>query len=102
MMNGAGGRDPMSGRPSFDPSSETAHKVSQARSAAHVEARLEEARLILTGRLEACLAGHGYRRFRLTREQARALARLPLGAPERQAYLFSLASDPRVLAAQGE
>jgi hypothetical protein len=102
MINGAGGLAPATGRPSFDPSSETALRVSQARAAARVDQRIAEARDILEARLELCLAERGYHRFRLTSEQRRRLDRYPVRAPERQTYLHGLASDPRILAAQSE
>ena len=101
MINGAGGTSPVAGRPSFDPSSETYLRVARARNAAQVDRHVAEARDIIEGRLETCLAGRGYHRFRLTREQRRRLDHFPERAPERQAYLHSLASDPRILAAQG-
>ena len=100
MINGAGGTSPTAGRPSFDPSSETYLRVAHAQNAAQVDRHIGEAREILEARLEQCLAGRGYQRFRLTREQRRRLDRLPERAPERQAYLHSLASDPQILAAQ--
>ena len=101
MINGAGGTSPVAGRPSFDPSSETYLRVARARHAAQVDRHIEEAREILAARLEQCLAGRGYRRFRLTREQRRRLDQYPERAPARQAYLHSLAIDPQILAAQG-
>jgi len=101
MINGAGGTSPTAGRPSFNPSGETALRVARAQSAAQVDRHVGEARAILEARLDLCLAGRGYQRFRLTREQRRRLDRLPERAPERQAYLHSLASDPQILAAQG-
>lgn len=102
MINGAGGLAPMAGIPSFDPSSDTAQRVSRARRAAHVERRIAEARDIMEARLEQCLARRGYHRFRLTQEQRQRLDRLPRRALERQTYLHSLASDPQILAAQSE
>jgi hypothetical protein len=55
---------------------------------------------ILETALERCLARHGYRKFKLTGEQRRKLAKLPLGSDARHAYLHSLASDPEVLERQ--
>ena len=101
MNNGAHGVAPGSSRPPFEVGSDTALRVGQERNAAQVERRVAEAREILEARLERCLADRGYHRFRLTREQRRRLDRLPERAPERQAYLHSLASDPQILAAQG-
>jgi hypothetical protein len=56
----------------------------------------------LQRRLDHCLAGRGYHRFRLTDDQRSRLRHFPERAAERQSYLHSLASDPRVLAAQSE
>jgi hypothetical protein len=102
MINGAGGLAPMAGRPSFDPSSETALRVGEARTVARIERQLQQARDIMAARLESCLANRGYRRFHLNAAQRRQLDRLPARAPERQAYLHRLASDPQILAAQSE
>jgi hypothetical protein len=55
---------------------------------------------ILHTALDRCLAARGYREFRLTRDQRRRLAHLPLGSDARHSYLHSLASDPDVLARQ--
>ena len=49
----------------------------------------------------ACLRERGYRQFRLTDDQRRQLRRLRHGTDERRAFLHSLASNPRVLEAQG-
>jgi hypothetical protein len=50
--------------------------------------------------VDACLSERGYHRFRLTAGQMATLRRLPQRSPERQAFLHSLGSDGRVLAAQ--
>jgi hypothetical protein len=42
----------------------------------------------------------GYVRFRLTEDQRVALARLDKGSEERREFLYRLASNPDVLAAQ--
>ncbi len=55
---------------------------------------------IMLEKIEQCLATRGYRKFALTTEQRHRLAHLPIGKPERHAYLYSLASDPAVLQAQ--
>jgi len=39
-------------------------------------------------------------KFQLTRAQARRLKKLEAGSLERRAYLYRLASDPKVLEAQ--
>ncbi|MBJ6123537.1 hypothetical protein [Sphingomonas mollis] len=49
---------------------------------------------------ERCLTRLGYRRFVLTRDQARALHRLQPGTAARHAYLHTLASDATILTAQ--
>ena len=46
--------------------------------------------------LTQCLSERGYRRFRLTRDQAQELKTLPAGSRARQVYLWNLAIDPRV------
>jgi len=50
--------------------------------------------------VDTCLVGRGYQKFRLTDAQRDQLRRLPIGSPEREHYLHSLGSDPRVLANQ--
>jgi hypothetical protein len=85
----------------FDPLITTVNAVQQARMAARPDLRLRQARDILQGRLDHCLEGHGYRRFRLTDAQRRQLNHFGRRRPERQVYLHSLASDPQVLASQG-
>jgi hypothetical protein len=51
---------------------------------------------------ERCLSDRGYTKFKLTKDQSRRLARLKAGSLERRKYLYSLASDPRVLQEQRE
>lgn len=67
---------------------------------ARPEHRIRQARDILQVAMSECLTILGYRRFRLTEEQQRQLARLRTGRAARHAFLHSLASDPRVLEAQ--
>jgi hypothetical protein len=64
------------------------------------EKRMAEVRVYLEEAVITCLTGRGYTRFRLTKEQRARLGRLHLGSPERHAFMFSLASDPEVLAKQ--
>ena len=47
--------------------------------------------------LYACLEDRGYRRFRLTEDQARQLRKLKSGSLKRHAYLHRLASDAAVV-----
>jgi hypothetical protein len=49
---------------------------------------------------EQCLIARGYSKFILTGEQRHALTKLRPGSDERRAYLYSLASNPDVLASQ--
>jgi hypothetical protein len=51
--------------------------------------------------LDDCLVRLGYRKFRLTDAQHTHLNTLAAGSDARQKYLYSLASDPAVLTAQG-
>jgi hypothetical protein len=53
------------------------------------------------GALDDCLIARGYRQFRLTDAQRAHLNTLAAGSDARQQYLYSLAHDPAVLAAQG-
>lgn len=46
--------------------------------------------------LAQCLRERGYRRFRLTKDQVKALKELRPGAKSRQVYLWNLAVDPEV------
>jgi len=99
---GASGTGPPTTNSGFDPAIEAATRMQQARMAARPDLRIRQAREILQRRLDRCLAGRGYQRFRLTDDQRRQLRRYPERAAERQTFLYSLASDPQVLAAQGE
>jgi len=86
----------------FDPIMEAANRMQRERMAARPDLRIRQAHDIMQRRLDHCLAGRGYRRFRLTDDQRRQLRSFPEAAAARQTYLYGLASDPRILAAQGE
>lgn len=101
-VGGASGMAPPTTNSGFDPAIETANRMQQARMAARADLRIRQARDIMQRRLDNCLAGRGYHRFRLTDDQRRQLRNYPERAAERQTYLYSLASDPQVLAAQSE
>jgi hypothetical protein len=88
------------GGPAFAPVMLAVNRVARERIAARPDLRIRQARNILQSRLDACLAAHGYRRFRLTDAQKRQLDHFDPRRPERQVYLHSLASDPQVLATQ--
>lgn len=101
-ISGGGYKSPTPVTGGLDPVIEAANRMQQERMAARPELRIRQAHDIMQRRLEHCLAGRGYHRFRLTDDQRRRLRHLPERASERQTYLHSLASDPQVLAAQGE
>lgn len=52
--------------------------------------------------LAKCLGERGYRRFRLTKDQAKELSALSAGSKARQVYLWNLAVDPQVQRRQVE
>jgi len=62
--------------------------------------RVDELQKMLVSITEQCLIDRGYRRFRLTKEQAKALNQLPKGSEWRHSYLHSLASNAAILAGQ--
>jgi len=66
------------------------------------EAKMRTLGKTMQGTIEQCLAERGYRKFRLTTTQTKRLGKLKLGSDERRQYLYSLASDPQILAAQAE
>lgn len=78
----------------------TVNAVQQAKMAARPDYRIRQARDILQERLDHCLEEHGYRRFQLTDEQRRQRDHFNRRQTERQLYLYSLASDPQILASQ--
>lgn len=51
-----------------------------------------ELQAIQVGDVEQCLTGKGYRRFTLTRAEAKTLSRYPRGSQARHQYLHSLAA----------
>jgi hypothetical protein len=87
--------------PAIARSLEQAKRYGTTVQAARVDVQIKGVGQLLQSTVDNCLIDHGYRRFRLTAEQQRHLRKLRQGSPERHAYLFSLASDPRVMAAQG-
>jgi hypothetical protein len=101
-IGGASSTSPATIMGGFDPMIEAANRMQQERIAARPDLRIRQAHDIMQRRLDHCLAGRGYHRFRLTDDQRRRLRRFPERAAERQTYLYSLASDPQILAAQSE
>ena len=63
--------------------------------------KMAEIKTVLVDQVGLCLKERGYRRFTLTDEQARRLGKLRRGSDERRTYLHELATDPKVLDAQG-
>jgi len=99
-VGGASGTGPPTTNSGFDPAIEAATRMQQERMAARPELRIRQAHDIMQRRLDRCLAGRGYRLFRLTDDQRRQLRHFPARAAERQVYLHRLASDPQILATQ--
>jgi len=90
----------MTYNPAIARSLEMAQRYGHTVQGARVDVQMKRVGERLQSTVDGCLTSHGYRRFRLTREQQRQLSHLRPGSPERHAFLFSLASDPRVLEAQ--
>ncbi len=64
------------------------------------EERFKNIKAMLVSNTQQCLQKRGYSKFELTEEQQKKLRRLKAGSDERRAYLYSLATDPAVLANQ--
>lgn len=62
--------------------------------------RFRSIKKALLSKTEQCLVQRGYSKFRLTDEQRHRLRKLKFGSDQRREYLYSLGSDPVVLAAQ--
>lgn len=73
-------------------------------STTYVETYRHAMRVDITDQLQAildgCLTERGYQRFKLTDTQMDQLHQLAQGSAERERFLYSLGSDPEVLAAQ--
>jgi hypothetical protein len=76
------------------------NQYQRIREGVRADARVAEVKNMMQTVTEACLAGRGYVRFRLTPEQHAHLARIRIGKPERHQYLYRLASDPAVVSRQ--
>lgn len=63
--------------------------------------RMREVAGVLNGTVADCLTKRGYFRFTLTEAQEKALKAYPAGTEARHHFLHTLASDAKVLAAQG-
>ena len=62
--------------------------------------RMKDVGALMQAKVDDCLTGRGYMRFRLTPQQRKHLGSLHLGSPERHIYLYQLATDPDVLKVQ--
>ena len=62
--------------------------------------RMKDVGTLMQSKVDDCLKGRGYVRFRLTPQQRKRLGHLNLGSPERHLYLYQLATDPDVLKVQ--
>jgi hypothetical protein len=76
------------------------HDIQQVVHTYRVDEQLAEIAGLQYRVLQACLAGRGYRQFRLRADQAARLHRLRHGSAARRAYLHSLGSDPEIVSRQ--
>lgn len=88
--------------PAFDSAdaSTRSNQIARLVESARPSERLDAISALLSGAVEGCLMSANYRRFYLTRAQRRAVSRLRVGTLERRRYLYGLASNGDVLAAQ--
>ena len=64
------------------------------------EERFKNIKQMQLAKTEQCLLSRGYAKFRLTDDQRATLRHLKFGSEKRRQYLYSLASNPSVLASQ--
>jgi hypothetical protein len=76
--------------------SRSAHIVENTRP----KERMKDVGNLMQSKVDDCLKGRGYTRFKLTAAQRKQLSRLHLGSVERHIYLYQLATNPAVLKAQ--
>lgn len=62
--------------------------------------RFKDIKNLQLAKVDECLVQRGYSKFRLTDEQRHRLTKLKFGSDQRREYLYSLASDPNILASQ--
>jgi len=67
---------------------------------ARPQKQFHDVKKLLQSTVDQCLADRGYSKFRLTDDQRHGMKKLKLGSPERHDYLYRLATNPAVLAAQ--
>lgn len=79
---------------------EMAQRVGRVVEGTQPEKRMREVGQLLQSTVEQCLSARGYHRFQLTTDQQNRLRKLRRGTPERQEYLYALASSAEVLGSQ--
>jgi hypothetical protein len=79
---------------------EVGTRISHVVAGTRPEERIREVGQLLRSTVEQCLVERGYQRFQLTSDQRKHLGKLRPGTPERQAYLYALATDAEILRAQ--
>lgn len=77
-----------------------ANQYERIRTSVQPERRLANLKAVLQSAVDHCLIGRGYVKFALNNDQRHRLGKLAAGSQQRQSYLFSIASDPAVLASQ--
>ena len=77
-----------------------ANQQEQIRRSVQPERRMAHIRALMEAAVSHCLSTRGYVRFALTEDQRHHLGQLRSGSDQRRAYLWTLASDPAVLAQQ--
>ncbi len=80
-----------------DAAIQTARDYERVRLSVQPEQRMAHIKTTMESTVSKCLTDRGYSRFRITGEQRRRLGKLPIGSPQRQTYLYGLASDGAVL-----
>jgi len=99
-----GNADPLAG-PTVDAATDSVNLARNQESIVRSidpDAKIQSLKQKMQTPVDQCLAAHGYRKFRLTAAQTKRLAKLKVGSPARHQYLYSLASDAAVVAAQAE
>jgi hypothetical protein len=76
------------------------NRISQVVAGTRPEVRMAEVGQLLQSTVDRCLAARGYQRFQLTPDQQKQLGKLRPGTAQRQAYLYGLATDARILEGQ--
>jgi hypothetical protein len=77
-----------------------AHQYEQIRRGIRPEQKMRALKAGMVAVVEDCLRERGYVHFRLTDDQRETLSHLDRGSEERREFLYRLASNPDVLAAQ--